>query len=188
MNHKTTTKERSAISLEQFNEIWEELSKDVAAAFRMSEKEAEKLYDKKVAKLIASIPFLAGCSDAERTAVTHLGAYILSNRETKHYYNANTTDNESVFERIRLMDTYKGGNRNIIERGMSLIALTMIDDYKRDIHIDNAIGKYNPVADEAMEYQTLRKALVERIESIECPVMDQVYDGGGAGTEAYWGL
>jgi hypothetical protein len=153
----------------------------------MSEEETQKLKEKNVAKLIAALPFLAECEDAERTAVSHLGTYILSLRETKHYFNATSGDNDSVFKRLRLISNFKGGKKEIIARGMSILALNMVDDYKRDVTLDEIIGKYNPVGDRAWDYEKTREKLIKTIEAIDCPEMDTIYSEG-PGTMDWWGL
>lgn len=176
------------LSKEQgIHEIWNMISEDVANSFRMDDEEKKRFKQKSIAKLICSIPFLAGCEDAERTAVTHLGTYVLSCRETKHYYSANELDNKTVFERLRLISNFKGGDRRIIDKGMSLLALIMVSDYKRDIGIDDAIGKYNPVGDGVFDFSALQQELLENVNSVECVQMDEIYSwDGGEGTEAFW--
>ena len=173
---------------EKIDEIWNEISEDVADSFRMEEKEKNLFKNKDIAKLIGTLPFLAGCEDAERTAVSHLGIYVLSCRETKHYFNPTLSDNKKVFERLRLINNFKGGNKEIIERGMSILALIMVTDYKRDIELDKAIGKYNPIGDSSFDFPSIQKELIEKVNNVSCPEMDEIYfyDDGGMGTEAYW--
>jgi hypothetical protein len=92
-----------------------------------------------------------------------------------------------VFERLRLISYFKGGNKKIIEKGMSLLALNMINDYKRDIPIDEAIGKYNPMADDSMNHMQLKAKLIKKITSVDCPEMDNIIKLEGPGTQDYWG-
>ena len=185
---KTTQKDVKIVTKDGINEIWEKISEDVAASFRMDEEEKRLFKNKNIAKLIGTLPFIACCKDAERTAVSHLGTYVLSCREAKHYFNATVLDNESVLERLRLINNFKGGNKTIIDRGMSLLALIMITDYKRDIELDHAIGKYNPIGAKAFDFASLERDLLDTINSIDCIQMDEIYcsDEGGIGTTAYW--
>ena len=140
-------REMSATRTRLFQDAkWDELSDLVAKAFRMSDEESQRFRGSMVAKLIAAIPFLAGCEDAERTAVAHLGTYLLSTRETKRYFNTQPGDSASPLERLRLGSRFKGGDQRIIERGLCLLALNMVSDYKRDLEEDRLLGKYNPIA------------------------------------------
>jgi hypothetical protein len=185
MGVKTDQRSVSAVSLQEFNEIWERISEDVANSFKMDEAEKERFKNKDIAKLIAAIPILAGCENAERTAVSHLGVYVLSNRETKHYFNPTVSDNKGIFERLKHIGNFTSGDPWIIKKGMNLIALTMLNDYKRDIHIDETLGKYNPVGENSFDYHDIKDKLKAQIASIECYEMDQIYNDGS--TEAYWG-
>jgi len=166
---------------------WEEISGRVAAAFRMTSDETERLRNKNIAKLIAATPFLAGCRDAERTAVAHLGTYILSLRETKPYFNASEDDNGSVLERLRLISNFKGGDPKIIDRALCLLALNMVTDYRRDAAEDVFLNKYNPVSDGEFDYEALVADLTRRVEGVSCPEMEQIMPIK-AGILSYWGL
>ena len=159
-----------------FSEQWPEIAEAVSRSFRMNDEERAKFRDKPVARLIASIPFLAGCDQPARTAVAHLGTYILSVRETKPFFNADPSDDGDILERLRLIMNFRGGDAAVIDKGMALLALTMLVDYERDIQIDAAMGKYNPVASHAFDYDTIHADLVRRIEAVDCPAMDEVFN------------
>jgi hypothetical protein len=140
----------------------------------MTAEEKEWFCEGRIAKLIAAIPFLAGCEDAERTAVAHLGTYLLSTRETKRYFNAQPEDRISVLERLRLGSNFKGGDRRIIDRGLCLLALNMVSDYHRDIEEDAALGKYNPIAAGAWDFESTVESLGMKIASVACDEMDDI--------------
>ncbi len=169
-----------------FSEQWPEIAEAVGSAFRMDTKELEWLRKKPVAKLIAAIPFLAGCDQPARTAVAHLGTYLLSIRETKPFFNADTTDDGDILDRLRLIMNFRGGDAAVIDRGMALLALNMLDDYKRDVQIDAALGKYNPVASGAFDYEAVRTELIRRIEA-GCTVAVDKYDEIGPIVRGPWG-
>lgn len=179
-----------AISLQNntkqgINEIVDLIMEDVATSFRMDLEEKKRFMEKNIARLIAAIPFLADCNDAARTAVSHLGIYVLSCRETKYHYNAVQDDNESIFERLRLINNFKGGDTKIIEKGMNLLTLIMLTDYKQDIELDAAIQKYNPLSDGSFDYDNLRNELIQKINEVDCPQMDEIYNQE-VGTRAFW--
>jgi len=112
----------------------------------------------RIAKLIAAIPFLAGCEDAERTAVAHPAPTCLSTREDEALFQCQPEDRISVLERLRLGSNFKGGDRRIIDRGLCLLALNMVSDYHRDIEEDAALGKYNPIAAGAWDFESTSRA------------------------------
>jgi hypothetical protein len=170
-----------------FTEVkWEELCDAVSLAFRFTEDERQFLKEKSVARLIAAIPFLAGCEDAERTSIAHLGTYLLSVKETKRYFNANPEDSQSVVERLRLIGNFKGGNQAIIDRGMNLLALNMISDYRRDAEEDVFLRKFNPVSVGDFDYAASVAELTERIEEVPCPEMDRIMTLSVAPLTLWW--
>jgi hypothetical protein len=176
---------RSTEPKEAFETAWPEIAESIGKAFNMDAEEQEELRDKRVARLIAAIPFLAGCEQPARTAVAHVGTYLLSIRNTKPFFNADATDDIHILERLRLIMNFRDGDKKIIDKGMSLLALCMIDDYKRDIYIDETLGKYNPIASGAFDYESTRADLVARIEAVDCPQMDEIFDQDMGG-ESYW--
>lgn len=169
------------------DETWGAVASDLAAAFRMDAAEAEALKGNRIAKLVAALPFLAGCDDAGRTAVAHLGTYLLSVRETKPWFCARPEDGASLFERLRLGANFKGGDEAIIRRGMSLLALNMISDYKRDLEEDAAAGKYNPLAAGDFVFEDAVEELEWAIAKVPCDEMDQIITAGEMPL-SYWVL
>ena len=154
-------------------ELWMDLANSVAQAFRFTKDEHARFLANRLAKLIAAIPFLASCSDPERTAVSHLGTYVLSVR-SKRFALARPTDDTYLLRRIELLSNYIGGDRKIIKRGMGLIALVMLEDYHRDREADSDVGKYNPINSGAFHYEVCRRKLMKKIEKNECPQMDEI--------------
>ncbi len=159
-------------------ELWLELAGDLAAAFRMDAAEAEALRVNRIARLVAALPFLAGCEDAGRTAVAHLGTYLLSVRDTKRWFCATPEDGSSIMERLRLGASFKGGDKDVIERGMSLLALNMLSDYKRDLAEDAALGKYNPLAAGDFSFEETVESLEWAIAKRPCDEMDEIISPG----------
>ncbi|MBT3275044.1 MAG: hypothetical protein HN368_17955, partial [Spirochaetales bacterium] len=100
---------------------WQELGGAVADAFRFTKKERASFLGNNLPRLIAAIPFIADCDDPERTAISHLGTYVLSIR-AKRYALAQPSDDEYVLKRLELLNNFSGGNADIINRGMNLIA------------------------------------------------------------------
>lgn len=162
------------LTMAQFEATWNEIADSVADAFRMQPHEREWFRNKPVARLIAAIPMMAGCQDAERTAVAHLGTYLLSVKSTKPYFNASTDDDKGIFERLRLGMNFVGGDQGVIDKGMSMLALCMVIDYAQDAGEDQMRGKYNPVGSGAFDYQAIRADLEERIAAVECPEMEMI--------------
>lgn len=154
---------------------WLEISDHVAETFRLSAEEKSQFRGSHIAKLLGAIPYLAGCESPMRCAVSNLAVYMMSTGSAKKAFNATAGDDHDVFARLSLA-RYEGGNQAIIDRGMALIALNMIADYKRDVIFDVASEKHNPVASGAWDYDEIAGDLIGRIEAVDCPEMDDIAD------------
>lgn len=152
---------------------WSGIASHVAEVFHLDEEQTQALMDTKIAELIAAIPFLAGSSNPERVAIANLAVYMASISSTKPLFNATPADDHDIFARLDLA-RYPDGDQRIIDRGMALIALNMLADYRRDVIFDVANQKHNPIATGAWDFEELRANLLERIESVDCPQMDRI--------------
>lgn len=171
-------------STNPFYQKWDGLLNTVSHAFNLTDDEKMKVGKTKIAQLVAAIPYLAGCEDAERTAVTHLGTYLLTIR-TNQIYDHKPSDDVDLLRRFKMIDNFIGGDSKIINRGLNLIALNMICDYQRDIEDDKKIGKYNPIAAGNLNFEKRREELVKQINSVESKYMDEILNPKEA-EEEWW--
>ena len=95
----------------------------VVATFAMDEADARRLEDNNAAQLIGALPFLAGCAHPERTALSHLTTLIAASRNP-HVFGQKPS--ESIRDRLRPIETFENGDRDIIERGMTLLELASL--------------------------------------------------------------
>ncbi|MFW5784439.1 MAG: hypothetical protein ACOCY8_07980 [Spirochaetota bacterium] len=153
---------------------WQRVLKLVAESFRMDEDETRRFTEKRVARLIAALPFLAHAENPERTAANHASTYVLSVRECAPIYFPKAQDDDDVYARLKEISRFEGGDRSIIERGMALLALLMVRDYARDVEADKKAGKHNPVASGAWDPERLTESLVQTIQKTPCAEMDEI--------------
>ena len=59
---------------------WPSICANTAKTFRLTFDEQESLFRNKIARLIAMIPYIAKCDEAERTALAHIAIYITALR------------------------------------------------------------------------------------------------------------
>jgi hypothetical protein len=152
-----------------------ELTDHVAREFGLDGRRLEALRSKKIARLIGAIPFLAECDDPKDLATANLRHYVMSCGAGKSLYAATERNSTSLFGRLAPAQ-YKGGNEAIILRGMSLIALNMLADYKRDVDLDRATGKYNPIGAGDWDYDEKLNELLTNISAVDCPDMDEIVE------------
>ncbi len=146
----------------------------VIDTFRFTDEEREALASNQVAQLIAAIPYVANCEDAKRTALAHLAIYFTDIRGGDAIFEHTKNDNISVYTRLRLISTFKGGDEKIIHHGMTHLAICMLDGYKRSELKDAESGAYNPLNDGSWNYEILREGLVNDIIENPCRSLDEL--------------
>lgn len=154
---------------------WEYLATETARVFNLSQKEAERLYNCNTAKIIASIPFAAGCNEPERTAIAHLCIYEAEIKGFQKYYAHLPADDSDIFNRLKFISTFDGGNQAVIEHGMNMLAYIMIEGYNRSKEKDLRKGEYNPIANGKWNYNELKSKLRKKIDEFECPDLDRYF-------------
>lgn len=161
------------------NDLWLDLVARVSGFTGLSPRKQELLKSNKVAKLVAALPFLARCPNPHRIALSHLSIYLLaSSEEGKDLFLHDFSDNSDIFGRLERIMHFEGGNREIIDRGMNLLALAMLGDHHRDRFIDRKKGKYNPLNAGVWSYEKTKKELTGKIESVASPDMDEILTTG----------
>lgn len=153
---------------------WDYLVTELSNVFRFTKEEKEKFSKNKVAKLIASIPFIANCIEPERTAIAHLCLYVAELNGFQKYCSHVPSDDSDIFNRLAFISTFEGGNRAIIEHGMNILALIMIENYKRTEKSDKANGIYNPFVAGTWNYKQIKNKLLWDINKIEVPEIDWI--------------
>ncbi len=128
------------------DETWREIASIAASAFAMDAPRASRLESNYTAKVIAAIPFLAGCREPERTALAHLATFIVAGSEAgEKVFDHKPSDDFDTLARLAAISHFEGGDPAIINRGMKHLAAMMIEGYKKDLASDKAAGLYNAV-------------------------------------------
>ncbi len=131
---------------ELMNALWGKLADIAVDSLRMTDGEAERFRSSRVARLVGLLPYLAGCEDAERTALSHLATLVIAGRgEARRAFDHCPADDAEPLARLRTVSDYKGGDEAIISRGLTLLGLCMVAGYRRDEEADRLLGAYNPV-------------------------------------------
>ena len=161
---------------------WEYIASETATVFKLTKKEADDLYKSNTAKIIAAIPFVAGCKEPERTAIAHICIYMAEIKGFQKYYAHLPTDDNDIFNRLAFISTFEGGNQAIIEHGMNMLAYIMVEGYNRSKEKDLKDGVYNPIANGKWDYKQLKNKLLKKIDEFECPDLDRYF----VPVKAYW--
>lgn len=177
---KTTTSPSTFTSSD-----WLTLTTSIAESLRLTEDESRRLFESKTARLIGALPFLAGCDQAERTAISHLAVYRLSlEGATRWTFDHTPEDDVDVMRRLACIASFQGGDPSVLGRGMRLLALQMVCGYARDQAKDTVTGEYNPLLSGVWDARSLVDGLVAEILDRPCPEMDGIMTVHDA--QNYW--
>lgn len=156
-------------------EQWTELVDSLSTVFKISPSRKNRILNNKVMKLTAAIPYAAGCRNPKRVSLSHLAIYLLAATQGgKQFFQHGFHDNDDLFSRLERISHFDGGNEIIINRGMNMLALAMLEDHITDAPGDRAEGKYNPINEGFWNYEKLSAALREKITSVPCKTLDSI--------------
>jgi len=142
--------------------IWKRLAGLTAEATRMSENETLRFADNKVARLVGLLPFLAGCEEAERTALAHLAVWVVANRGgARATFDHRPADDRGPLARLAAISHFEGGDKAIVAAGLRRLALAMVSGYQKDREVDRALGAYNPLNSGVWNFEALVQELGE---------------------------
>ena len=153
---------------------WSYLVGEIAKVFRLTDKEKEKLDNNPTARIIATIPFEAKCKEPERTAIAHLCLYMAELKGFQKFCSHTKEDDNDIYNRLAFISTFEGGNQAVIEHGMAILALIMLEGYNKSKQKDIAEGVYNPIVAGVWNYQTVKNTLLWKINKISVENLDSL--------------
>ena len=134
-------------------------------------KAKNKALNSPVARMVASLPFISECPDAEALARKNLN--ILFTEET-HPGTYPHRLGLTLRQRLAPGDIVaKAAKPDVAEKGMLLLELASLLDHKRDRAEDLAVSMANPL-NEGMEYQAEQDRLTAKIKAISSPDLDGI--------------
>ena len=154
---------------------WKTITGLVAERLRLSVGELDELRGKTTPKLIAAIPYLAGCRDADRVAAQHVTTYLLA-ESAAVIFDHRRDDDRDVLARLERISHFPDGDKKVIRRGMNLLALIMVNGYEQSVQTDRAQSVYNPIVEGTWDADKIRTALVREVRGAPNPEMDTIID------------
>lgn len=125
---------------------WKKTIEDMTIVFKLTKEEIIKLSESPILKIIAALPFIAKCEDADRCSYVNLSSCITAFRlGNKSISSFRYSDISSISRRLQYLFNFRKGNKKILKKGMQLIKYAMLLDYKKDLEEDNRVNKDNPL-------------------------------------------
>lgn len=160
---------------ENFNSrVWNELVDVVVNQFGYDEVKRNRVSESKLLKVIAAIPYLAGCNNPGRTALIHMSTFCIAAESGKQFFLHNFSDNSSLDQRLYCISNFDGGDKQIIRKGMNLLKLVMLSDHKIDSDMDRWNKKYNPINSNVWNYEQITTTLIKENLAIDCYMLDEI--------------
>ena len=161
---------------------WDGIIDNVAKVFRLNEIEKNRIYYSRTARIIASIPFAAECKQPERNAVAHICMYVAELYGFQEYCSHTPEDDSDIYNRLAFISTFEGGDKDVIEYGMNMLAMIMIEGYHKSEAKDAEAGIYNPFVSGAWNYLKIKNELTRKLNNFSNPLLDSCYyvDRGGS--------
>jgi len=155
---------------------WDAVSSRVGAINNFGIEKKAWLQSNQLARLIAAVPFLAGCKKSMETSLSHLSIYVMALDESvKDVFFHSEEDDEDIYSRLFPISGFLGGDESIIQCCLDLMALTMISNYNNDMESDKSIGKYNPLSSGKWDYTHTTEELKKKINSTITPEIAEIY-------------
>lgn len=154
---------------------WDYLVDEISKVFNLNQKERKRFENSNTAKIIATIPFEAKCREPERTAIAHLCLYVAEIKGFQKYCSHLPSDDVDIYNRLAFISTFEGGNKEVINHGMNVLALIMLEGYKISTKKDKTNNIYNPILAGEWNYQSMKNKLLWEINKIEVPNIDWIF-------------
>ena len=79
-----------------------------------------------------------------------------------------------ILHRLDFISTFSGGNTKIIEHGMYLLALIMLEGYNTSVKQDTIKNIYNPIANGRWNYKQKKENILKILQKYKCPELDSL--------------
>ena len=115
-----------------------------------------------LAKIVASAPYVAGSEDSDRYAVMNLIA-LYTAKSLPEVYSARESDSKDIYKRFDGLYYGYNADKKVVQYVKDYLALTMLSNYKKDVSVDKAAGKYNPASQKSFNIDKKITDLSEKI-------------------------
>lgn len=155
---------------------WVDVADRARAFLNFGVAKKEWLEGSRLARFIASIPFLAGCDKPRETSFIHLLTYLASLEESaKDIFMPGPADDADLYSRLTPLMLSSGGDGRVLSCCRDLLALCMVANYRDDAASDLSLGKHNPVALGKWDAEALIDSLKSRIRASATPDILALY-------------
>jgi len=120
---------------------------------------AQAYSGKRVARLVAAIPYLSESEDPDRFALANL-LTLHAATIVRDVFDHRPSDDAELLRRLASFKCGPGSDERILRYGLDLLALVMVSDYWNDAADDEVARKYNPFNSGAWDPESAQRVLL----------------------------
>jgi len=157
------------------DELWNDLCSRLFEALPSYGEFEDRVRKNTVARLVGLLPFIGRTERPYRDALTNMSIFMISSYGPgKDIYTHIPADDADVLSRLTPIMNFTGGRKKILDRGMNLIAMVLVNDYRKDQEEDRRTGHYNPLNAGVWDYVSIMEELKEKVNAVPCRKMDEI--------------
>lgn len=167
--------EYNDITQYNLNKNWKNLVTEVLKGIPELEESREYIMNHRLCRLIGMLPFIAGTEQPLRDGFANLSLFLLSKHNPlSDVHEHKPQDDQDIMLTLIPYCHFTGGDERILSRGMHLIAMVLLVDYKKNMDRDLDQNHYNPLNSGQWDYDEIMETLSLCIEEVHCPPMDEI--------------
>lgn len=156
-------------------ENWKHLVSEVLKGMPEQEDNKAFILEHRLCRLIGMLPFIAKTKQPLRDGFTNLSLFLLSKHTpVKEVYEHKPQDDQDIMRPLIPYCHFTGGDEKILSRGMHLVAMVLLMDYKKNMDQDLEENRYNPLNSGQWHYENIMETLSLCVEDVYCPEMDDI--------------
>ena len=156
-------------------ETWESLVDEVLMGMPQFKDKKQIIQDHRLCRLIGMLPFLASTDNPFRDGFTNLSLFLLSKDSPfGNVYNDQPNEHMDIMRPLIPFCHFSGGDERLLSRGMHLVAMVLLNEYKRNMDRDLDENRYNPLNSGQWNYQAVMETLSLCVDEVPCPLMDDI--------------
>ena len=156
-------------------ETWEYLVDEVLMGMPQYLDKRDTIVRHRLCRLIGMLPYIASTDNPVRDGFTNLSLFLLSkDSPVEDVYNDNLSGHKDIMRPLIPFCHFSGGDERLLSRGMHLVAMVLLMDYRKNRDRDLDENRYNPLNSGQWNYNAVMETLSLCVEDVPCPLMDDI--------------
>ncbi len=156
-------------------EAWESLVDEVLMGMPQFTDKRQAIIEHRLCRLIGMLPYIASTDNPVQDSFTNLSLFLLSkDSPVADVYNDHPQQHMDIMRPLIPFCHFTGGDERLLSRGMHLVAMVLLMDYRKNMDRDLDENRYNPLNSGQWNYQSVMETLSLCVEEVPCPLMDDI--------------